>query len=57
MIKIYSDDKFFSDDKKGKTEDRPIDIPDWYGPWFDQTLDIPIWWNGSAWIDASGKEV
>ncbi|MDW7690354.1 hypothetical protein R9C00_23660 [Flammeovirgaceae bacterium SG7u.111] len=23
---------------------------------FDRTLNIPIWWNGSKWVDASGNE-
>lgn len=24
---------------------------------FDQTLDKPIWWNGTAWVDATGTPV
>ena len=24
---------------------------------FDTTLGIPIWWNGSAWVNASGTPV
>lgn len=25
--------------------------------YFDQTLNIPIWWNGSHWVNASGTTV
>ena len=25
--------------------------------YFDTTLGKPIWWNGSAWVDATGQEV
>jgi hypothetical protein len=24
---------------------------------FDQTLNIPIWWNGSVWVNSSGTTV
>jgi len=26
-------------------------------PYFDQTLNIPIWWNGKVWVNASGTTV
>ena len=47
----------FPDNMKGTTEERPTDNTPWFGPWFDLTLDKPIWWNGSAWTDASGNQV
>lgn len=25
--------------------------------YFDQTLNIPIWWNGSHWVNSSGTTV
>lgn len=45
----------------GVTADRPIDT----GPirlrvgqfYFDTTLGLPIWWDGSDWIDAAGTVV
>jgi hypothetical protein len=45
----------------GVTADRPVDT----GPiklrtgqfYFDTTLGLPIWWDGSDWIDASGTVV
>jgi hypothetical protein len=45
----------------GATLDRPIDT----GPiklrvgqfYFDTTLGLPIWWDGSDWIDAAGNVV
>jgi hypothetical protein len=45
----------------GVTADRPIDT----GPiklrtgqfYFDTTLGLPIWWDGSDWIDAAGNVV
>ncbi len=45
----------------GVTADRPIDtnipqlqIGQYY---FDTTLGIPIWWNGTNWVDATGATV
>ena len=30
----------------------------WIGmPYFDTTLGIPIWWDGTNWIDAAGNTV
>jgi hypothetical protein len=30
----------------------------WVGrPYFDTTIGLPIWWNGSDWIDAAGNIV
>jgi hypothetical protein len=45
----------------GITADRPIDtgnpqlqIGQYY---FDTTLGIPIWWNGTNWVDSTGATV
>ncbi len=40
----------------GASTDRPLD-PDPYQSYFDTTLNKPIWFNGSAWVDASGTAV
>jgi len=47
----------FPESMKGTTEQRPDAVDAWFGPWFDLTLQKPIWWNGSAWVDASGNIV
>jgi hypothetical protein len=49
----------------GTTEQKPVDNP--YGQgigkiakgqfYFDTTLNKPIWWTGSAWVDATGATV
>lgn len=38
------------------TADRPTGMPTGY-PHFDTTLGIPVWWNGAAWVNASGAAV
>ncbi len=40
----------------GPTEERPLD-PFLYGCYFDTTLGIPIWWDGTKWVDAGGVAV
>lgn len=40
----------------GTTAQRPTVRPTGY-EFFDSTLGLPIWWNGSAWINASGGVV
>lgn len=40
----------------GPTEERPLD-PFLYGCYFDTTLGIPIWWDGTKWVDAGGVTV
>ena len=40
----------------GPTEERPLD-PFLYGCYFDTTLGIPIWWDGTKWVDAGGVSV
>jgi hypothetical protein len=45
----------------GTTANRPVSVP--RAPlaigqyYFDTTLGIPIWWNGTNWINASGTVV
>lgn len=50
---IYSDIVY---NKSGSTEDRPIVI-NAATEYFDTTLNKPIWWTGSKWVDATGAEV
>jgi hypothetical protein len=40
----------------GLTSLRP-ENPVTFEQYFDSTLGYPIWWNGAAWVDASGVEV
>lgn len=40
----------------GASDSRPTDIAKGF-QYFDTTLNKPIWWNGSAWVDATGAEV
>lgn len=43
--------------QSGATADRPttnLVIGDYY---FDTTLGIPIWYDGSGWVDATGSSV
>ena len=40
----------------GPTEERPL-APFLYGCYFDTTLGIPIWWDGTKWVDAGGVSV
>lgn len=40
--------------QSGTTAQRPDTIR-WIGrTYFDATLGIPIWWDGSQWVDATG---
>ena len=36
---------------------RPTNPKESDPPCFDKTLNIPIWWNGSNWVDANGNNV
>jgi hypothetical protein len=40
----------------GTTAQRPI-APAVTQEYFDTTLDEPIWWNGSNWINAMGTNI
>ena len=42
--------------KKGNTSNRPSEINIGF-QYYDSTLNKPIWWTGSAWVDATGAEV
>lgn len=50
-------EKNFPESMKGTTEHRPTAVDPWFGPWFDTTINMAIWWNGKDWIDASGNVV
>jgi hypothetical protein len=41
----------------GNTASRPVNKVNIGQQYFDTTLGVPIWWNGSAWVNASGAVV
>lgn len=43
----------------GSTTNRPSDLgTNWKGwEYFDTTLNKPIWWTGTKWVDATGADV
>lgn len=41
---------------KGDTDNRPTNINQGYC-YYDTTLQKPIWWTGSKWVDATGADV
>lgn len=41
----------------GPTSNRPTSDLFIGQPFFDTTINKPIWWNGSVWIDATGATV
>jgi Uncharacterized conserved protein (DUF2190) len=45
-----------TDTASGATAARPTTIVTGF-PYFDTTLNIPIWWRGAAWVNASGVVV
>ena len=43
---------------KGNTSNRPVlQVSDSNFQYFDTTLNKPIWWTGSKWVDATGADV
>lgn len=42
--------------KKGASSSRPSNVREGFF-YFDTTLNKPIWWNGSAWVDSTGAVV
>lgn len=42
---------------KGTTVLRPTELLATGQTYFDTTLGIPIWWNGTVWINAAGAPV
>lgn len=40
----------------GTTAQRPA-APSTGYPYFDTTLSIPIWWDGTNWVDSTGATV
>lgn len=52
----YSKSKFLPLNSVGTTEKRPsIEVAGFQ--YFDTTINKPIWWNGSKWVDATGADV
>lgn len=46
-----------TNNKYGSTEDRPtLNLIKGF-EYFDTTLNKPIWWNGTKWVDATGADV
>lgn len=43
-------------DGSGTSEQRPSNIPNNY-QYFDTTLEKPIWWTGTKWVDATGADI
>lgn len=41
----------------GSTADRPVNGLNVGSHYFDTTLGIPIWYDGSGWVDAQGNSV
>lgn len=43
----------------GTTAERPTNVFDTDAGhmYFDTTLNKPVWWNGSAWVDSTGATV
>ena len=47
----------FATVQSGATADRPAEGL-WLGrQYFDTTLGLPVWWNGTVWKDAAGNTV
>ena len=57
---IFHEGNFDPDSKQtiqgGLTENRPSN-PQTYETYFDSSLDKPIWFNGTDWVDATGTVV
>ena len=47
----------FNNPDNGATGTRPVAQLTVGQPFFDTTLGQPIWWNGAAWVDATGTPV
>ncbi len=47
----------FNEPDSGVTASRPTEQLVIGQPFFDTTLGLPIWWNGTDWIDATGAVV
>ena len=64
VIKIWNGntlvaaDGYVAKKRKGATTDRPsLSASDAGFQFFDKTINKPIYWNGSAWVDATGATV
>lgn len=47
---------FYADNVNRIGNERPINIPEGY-QFYDKSLNKPIWWTGSKWVDATGADV
>lgn len=56
FVRILGKINEFTLNTRGTTELRPT-TPHTSFQYFDTTLNKPIWWTGSAWVDATGQEV
>lgn len=52
---VISGDMYVS--KMGTTQERPANIINKGFQYFDTTINKPIYWDGSKWIDATGATV
>ena len=56
---ILNGTEFVIEDRRiGSGKTRPTLTPDDIGfMFFDTILGKPIWWNGTDWVDATGKSI
>ena len=58
QVKALQDNLFCGDYKLGTTSERPVlNSKINYFYYFDTTLNKPIWWTGTKWVDAIGADV
>ena len=53
----YGSQGWYADTQSGSTADRPVYNLIVGTTYFDTTLNQPIWWTGSGWVDATGTSV
>lgn len=53
----YDIPEYHGDNKMGTTQERPANIINKGFQYFDTTINKPIYWDGSKWIDATGATV
>jgi hypothetical protein len=57
-LSLQLDDIVRAINSRGTTAERPVLSANYAGTqYFDTTLGIPIWWNGTAWVNAAGAGV
>jgi hypothetical protein len=55
-VSAFNNDANYQAITASDTASRPTDINTGF-QYFDITLNKPIWWNGSDWVDATGATV